>query len=150
MLAPLKDRSLIERETPSDTNLLARLESDNQNLKSALRQARQAQKRQATLHARQSVAQANEIARLQTLLNAAQERVAHYESGQAIIELGARLVALSEANARMVEAAQRVWTLDRSLCAAHRECQRLACERDAALLRLDDQTTQNDYLADPT
>lgn len=141
MLAPLKDRSILEREMPAEAAHLDQLQTDNLNLKSALRQARRMQKRQATLHASASVAQANEINRLQTLLAMAQERIVHLESGQSMIEMGARLVALSEANAQLVEAAQRVWTLDRTLCASRGECLRLANERDEALSRLDRQAT---------
>ena len=141
MLAPLKDRSLIEREPPAEI-LIERLAADNRNLRSALRQSRREQKRQAAEFARSNVAQSNEISRLQTLLAAAQERIVQLEAGPAIIELGARLMELSEANTQLVEAARRAWTLDRTLCAARHECQRLACERDAALQRLDEQTRE--------
>jgi hypothetical protein len=144
MLAPLKDRSILECETPAETAHFDQLQIDNHNLKSALRQARRMQKRQATCHAIASIAQTNEINRLQTLLAMAQERIVHLESGQSMIEMGARLVALSEANARLIEAAQRVWTLDRTLCASRGECLRLANERDAALRRLDQQATHNE------
>ena len=52
MLAPLKDRSLIERESPlSLEERVAQLESENLALRSALRQSRQVQKRSATLSA---------------------------------------------------------------------------------------------------
>lgn len=138
MLAPLKDRSLIEREplTSADERI-AQLEAANVALSSALRQSRQAQRRNATLAARKIVAQANEISRLETLHQTARQRVAALESGQAIIELGRRLMALSEANEQLIEAAHRVWTLDKTLCAAREECARMADERDRAIRRLD-------------
>lgn len=145
MLAPLKDRSLIERESPAEAEHLAQLDADNLSLKNALRQARQTQKRQATLHASKSIAQANEISRLQTLLEQAHERITQLESGQAMIEMGARLLALNESNANLLEAARRAWTLDRTLCASRHECQRLACERDEALHRLGSQLTPGDF-----
>ena len=137
MLAPLKNRSLIEREPSlSAEERVAQLESANLALRNALRQSRQAQKRSATLAARKIVAQDNEISRLETLHRAARERVEALESGQAIVELGQRLMALSEANAQLTDAAQRVWVLDKTLCAAHEECARLARERDHAILHL--------------
>ncbi|WP_265949255.1 hypothetical protein [Dechloromonas sp. A34] len=138
MLAPLKDRSLIEREpTLSADERIAQLEAANAALSSALRQSRQAQRRNATLAARNIVAQANEIERLETLYWTAHQRVTVLESGQAIIELGRRLMALSEANEQLIDAASRVWTLDRTLCAAREECARMAHDRDLAINRLD-------------
>jgi len=134
MLAPLKDRSLIERESSlSPDERVAQLESANLALRDALRQSRHAQKRSATLAASKIIAQTNEISRLQSLLQASRERVAALESGQAIVELGQRLMALSEANAELAEAARRVCLLDKTLCAAHEECARLASARDQAI-----------------
>ncbi len=135
MLAPLKDRSQIEREMPplgADPHI-NRLEAENLALRQALRQSRQAQKRSAALGARKIVAQSNEISRLQSLLDASRERVSALESGQAIVELGQRLMALGEANEQLAEAARRVWLLDKTVCAAHEECARLAGERDRAI-----------------
>ena len=137
MLAPLKDRSLIERESPlSLEERIAQLESENLALRSALRQSRQVQKRSATLSARKIVALTNEVSRLENLRSAARQRIERLESGQAIVELGQKLMALSEANAQLTDAAQRVWLLDKTLCAAHEECARLARERDHAILHL--------------
>jgi predicted RNase H-like nuclease (RuvC/YqgF family) len=134
MLAPLKNRSLIERELPcAPEERLTQLESVNLALRNALRQSRQALKHSATLGAQKIVAQANEISRLETLLQTARQRNDALESGLAIVELGQRLMALSEANDRLTEAASRVWLLDKTLCAAHDECARLANERDRAL-----------------
>lgn len=138
MLAPLKDRSLIEREPAiSADQHIAQLEAANAILTSALRQSRQAQRRSATLAARKIVSQANEINRLETLHQTARRRIEALESGQAIIELGRRLMALSEANEQLIDAARRVWTLDKTLCAAREECARMASERDLAVRRLD-------------
>ena len=141
MLAPLKNRSLIEREPSlSLEERVAQLESANLALRNALRQSRQAQKRSATLAARKIVAQDNEISRLETLHRATRERVETPESGQTIVELGRRLMALSEANEQLADAARRVWMLDKTLCAAHEECARLARERDLAILHLANDT----------
>jgi len=137
MLAPLKDRSLIEREPAiSADQHIAQLEAANAILTSTLRQSRQAQRRSATLAARKIVSQANEINRLETLHQTAHRRIEALESGQAIIELGRRLMALSETNEQLIDAARRVWTLDKTLCAAREECARMASERDLAIRRL--------------
>lgn len=136
MLAPLKDRSLIEREVDDEPVRSARLIAENRALAAALRQSRQTQRRNATLAARKIVALTNETSRLSTLLDASRARVAELESGQAMIEMAQRLLALSEANERMAESARHAWMLDRTLCAAHEECARLAAERDHALQRM--------------
>lgn len=144
MLAPLKDRSLLEREpTISADERIAQLEAANAVLTSALRQSRQAMKRNATLAARQSVAQANEISRLETLYHATRQRLAALESGQAIIELGRQLLALSAANDQLRDASHQLWRLDKCLGAAHAECARLARERDQAVRRLLDRRQQH-------
>jgi hypothetical protein len=145
MLAPLKNRSLIERESPLALDeRVAQLESENLALRSALRQSRQAQKRSATLAAHKIVTLTNQVSHLDTLHRAARQQVEMLESGQTIVELGQRLMALSEANAQLTDAAQRVWVLDKTLCAAHEECARLARERDHAILHL-----ANDSRRDP-
>lgn len=147
MLAPLKNRAILERapadedeRCPSDNAVdagrVAELESENLALKSALRQARQSQRRNATLQAKKSVAQTNEILRLEEVCRQLRQRLASYESGQAIIELGQKLMELRDANEQLINAAQRVWTLDKTLCAAHQECERLTRERDQLALRL--------------
>ena len=136
MLAPLRDRSLIEREAAEDDTRIARLMAENRTLAAALRQARQTQRRNATLAARKIVALTNETSRLNTLLEASRARVAELVSGQAMTEMAQRLMAMSEAKERMAEAARHAWMLDRTLCAAHAECARLAEERDRALQRL--------------
>lgn len=143
MLAPLKDRSILQQATADDTpswedlaERLAALEDENKALKSALRATRQQLRRNATEHTRTMVAQSNEISRLQLVVEQHQSAVDHLASGQAMIEMGQRLVALSDANEHLVEAAQRVWHLDKTICQAHRECERLARERDSLAERL--------------
>ena len=137
MLAPLKDRNLIERDNGmgcvTDTPHLADLQAENMALRLALRQARRGQRRSATLAARQIIALNNEVSRLQQLNRSLQQQCDELTSGQAIVSLGQRLMALEENNAQLLAAAQQVWYLDKSLCAAHHECERLARERDAAI-----------------
>ncbi|PKO30127.1 MAG: hypothetical protein CVU34_19995 [Betaproteobacteria bacterium HGW-Betaproteobacteria-7] len=136
MLAPLKDRNLIERESSTDsaeTPTLADLQAENMALRLALRQARRSQRRSATLTARQIVTLNNEMSRLQQLNLSLQQQCEEYASGQAIVSIGQRLMVLEESNEQLLAAAQQVWYLDKSLCAAHHECERLARERDAAI-----------------
>lgn len=137
MLAPLENRSLIERE-PAGAERVVQLEAENLALKQALRQARQRQKRSTTLHARKLGEQRSEIARLETLCRQYRKRIDELESGQAIVELGQQLMTLKHANEQLLAAAQRVWYLDKTICAAHRECERLARERDTLARRLCD------------
>lgn len=127
LLAPLENRSLIERE--GEPALTA--EQGN-----ALRQARRELRRSAALAARKIVSQENEILRLRNFLESSQERVAALESGQAIVELGRRLMILSLRNDELQGAAERLWTLDKTLAAAHAECERLGEERDQLAARL--------------
>ncbi|KAB2921168.1 MAG: hypothetical protein F9K30_15060 [Dechloromonas sp.] len=136
MLAPLKDRSVIERDDGQDggaTAPLSELQAENIALRLALRQARRNQRRNATLSARQTVALNNEISRLQLLNQRLQQQCDEYASGLAITTLAQRLLELEANNEQLLAAAQQVWYLDKSLCAAHHECERLARERDAAI-----------------
>lgn len=131
MLAPLKDRNLIERD--ADCRSTAELDADNAALKLRLRQARQMQKRTATLSTRKIIELTNEKQRLAELNHHLQKRLAELESGEAIVALGQQLMSVRRENDELLEAAKGVWFLDRTLCAARRECERLARERDDAL-----------------
>lgn len=137
MLAPLENRALLERE-PDDTSgeRIAELESENAALRQALRQERSARKRMATRNSRLAMEQTRQISALETRCASYRARIAEFESGQVIIELGCRLMELKDANEQLILASQRVWHLDKTLCAAHRECERLACERDTLAQRL--------------
>lgn len=131
MLAPLKDRSILEREAddaPDAAETLA--------LRLALRQSRQAQKRAATLSTRQIVELTNAGNRLSEHNRQLQQRLDELENGQTLLALGQQLMALREENDALIAAAHRVWQLDRTLSAAHRECERLARQRDNAVDRL--------------
>lgn len=136
MLAPLKDRNVIERDDSDgnvDTPPISDLQAENMALRLALRQARRSQRRSATLTTRQIISLNNEISRLQTMNLSLQQQCEEYASGQAIVSLGQRLMVLEENNQQLLAAAQQVWYLDKSLCAAHQECERLARERDTAI-----------------
>lgn len=131
MLAPLKDRNLIERDAGGRTE--AELDADNAALRLRLRQARQMQKRTATLSTRKIIELTNENHRLAELNRHLHRRLAEFESGEAIVALGRQLMAIRQENDELLDAAKCVWFLDRTLCAARRECERLASERDDAL-----------------
>ena len=80
--------------------------------------------------------QANEISRLKALNAGTAKRLADLESGHAIIELGRKLIELSEVNHTLSSAAQRVWCLEKTIQAAHDEYRRLSSERDALALQI--------------
>ena len=132
MLAPLKDRSLIEQES------VASLVDENTLLQQSFRQSRQMQKRAASLAARKIVALTNEMLRLDEHNRLLRARLQELESGVAMTAMAQRLLALQDENDRLRDASQRLWFLDRTLCAAHRECERLTQERDVALRHLHD------------
>ena len=74
-----------------------------------------------------------EGARLPALLAeiaALRERLAAFESGAPLIEMGRKLLTLQAENAELIVAAQRGWVLEKTLRAAHAEAQSLARERD--------------------
>ena len=131
MLAPLKDRGILARAA-DDTG------DSETALRQALRHARQAQRQAATHGARQIVALTNEINRLTELNRQLRSRLDELENGQTLVTLGQQLMALRTENDALNDAAQRLWHLDRSLGAAHRECERLARVRDAAIDHLHD------------
>ncbi len=136
MLAPLKDRSIIQRSTTDVYAADSRLVAENAALKQALRQSRQAQKRAATLTARQIVELTNANFRLNQTAQQLRQRLTELETGQAMLAMGQRLMAMRQENDELAAAAEHLWFLDRTLCAAHRECERLAAERDVALRKL--------------
>lgn len=147
MLAPLRDRSVIEQENPEPfltdaPDPLAELQTENAALRLALRLARREQRLSATRTAGKIAALENEITRLHAILGESRQRLTDFESGHAIMELGRKLMQVSSINDELTSAAQRLWTLDKTLCAAQEECQRLACERDCLATRLAAHTSQ--------
>ncbi len=135
MLAPLDNRAILEKE-PAEGHHLATLEKENTALRRALQKARSSQKRMITLNANRNLEQVQRIGELEALVAQLRSRLNQLESGQAMLEMGRRLVALQHANDELQAAAHRVWHLDKTLCAAHRECERLARERDELAARL--------------
>lgn len=131
MLAPLKDRSVLARA--SETTALAEMKAENAMLRQLLKQARKTQKRAATLAATRVAGLDREKRELADANRQLQQRLAELESGQATIALGQQLMQLRSRNQELSACLRQMWALDRNLCAAHRECERLARERDTAL-----------------
>lgn len=147
MLAPLKNRQQLERDSADpqgDLELpaaeesashIARLESELASLSLALRHARRTQRKSATEATRKIIAQDNEISRLNELNARLRQRLRKFEAGQGIIELGCQLQQLGDSSNDYDDALHRVWFLEKTIRAAHAECQRLAGERDALAMK---------------
>lgn len=117
----------------ADSRRLSYLEKENAALKSQLEE----QKKQQLVgegKLRHQLAQVSEECnRLLPVENEANElraRVAYFESGQVMVEMGRKLVNLQSANDELTVSAQRAWTLEKNLKAAHEEAAGLARERD--------------------
>lgn len=112
---------------------ISKQDAETLTLRLALCDARSTQRRSATLSSRKIVELTNEVNRLAEFNTRLQLRVDELENGQAMVAIGQQLMALRHENEEMAAAAHRLWFLDRTLWAAHRECERLARERDTAL-----------------
>lgn len=123
MLAPLEDRRALADEAPEAREL--------HDLRRALRASRLRLRRSALQSTRQITALNAEVTRLQSLCDSQAQQIARYASGTVIVDLGRKLTALSEANDRLRDAAQRGIVLERALGIADAECRRLSAERDA-------------------
>lgn len=144
MLAPLKERAVRDNDAgagvgpaPSgEAPLVRALVTEIDDLRRALRESRSRLRRGAWESTRQIAALNAEVSRLQMQSAADRRQLARYESGAAIIELGRKLMQLSDANHQLNGVAHRVWTLEKTVAAAHDECQRLAAARDALAQQL--------------
>jgi hypothetical protein len=120
----------------ADVRRLGHLERENAQLQKQQTQLEQEllkTNRLLSEERRQREYEAIERSSLRESLEATRKRLAEFESGQVHIEMGQRLLALQDANDRLMTAAQRVWELDKTVKAAHEEAARIAQERDAAL-----------------
>ena len=120
MLAPLEDRSVLEREEDEADAL--RREID------ALRREREFDRR---VGLQRVAALTGELDSLRARCDEQARQIAAYASGEAVVGLGRRLMELSAANDGLREAAARARTLQAVLAATHDEFRRLAAERDA-------------------
>ena len=117
----------------SDARRLAKLEKDCVAARAALEQ----QRRQQADHERtlrqqllEAVAERDRLRHAGDEAERLQARLTAYESGSAMIDLGRQLIKLQAANDELMIAAQRGWSLEKTLLAAHDEAQALARERD--------------------
>ncbi|WP_161493273.1 DUF2325 domain-containing protein [Zoogloea sp. LCSB751] len=117
----------------ADTRRLAHLEKENAELKGGL-------KRELAALRRQLAAAEAERAERDTLRNdidTLQKRLQCFESGQVVVEMGQRLMALQTSHDKLLATSGRVWELERNLKDIREDAQRIAVERDAALAERD-------------
>lgn len=139
MLAPLKDRSVLELD-PGDAQFdlpSAWPETEHAALLLALRQSRHALRLSATTSATKIIDQTNEINRLKQLNSELSQRLQALESGQVITQLGQKLMALSTRNEILRAASERIYRLDKALCVARTECDYLVQECEIAFFEVD-------------
>ncbi len=120
MLAPLENRNAIERA-----------DRDAEALRSALAALRSERDFDRCASVQRIAVLTDEVARLRGVCEAQRRQLDAYASGEAVISLGRRLMALSAANDGLRAAAEQARTLQAQLAAAHDDCRRLADERDA-------------------
>lgn len=117
----------------SDARRLATLASECAAAKAALGQQKKRQAESEAALRRQLHRAQDECARLPALddqLAQLRERLGAFESGMVMVDIGHRLLTLQAENSELLVGAQRAWTLEKNLQAAHREAQALARERD--------------------
>jgi predicted nucleic acid-binding Zn-ribbon protein len=139
MLVPLKERSVQEcgggapsaLQTAEATVKFWNSAEETQDLRRALRESRTRLRRSAWESTKQIAALNNEVSRLSELCTSYRQQLARFESGVAIVELGCKLMQLSAEKDALDGVAHQVWTLERTIEAAHAEFTRLSQERDA-------------------
>ena len=128
MLAPLENRSLL---TVRGCDEECAVEREMRELRRALRASRLRLRRSALQGARQVMALKTELAHLKVLCERQGVQIARYASGEVIVDLGRKLMTLSEANVRLVEDSRRSVMLERVLGVTDAELRRVSRERDA-------------------
>ena len=146
MLAPLKDRSVLECDAggapvdqPAESGAQFRPSLEEaRDLRRLLKESRTRLVRGARESTQRIASLNNEVNSLSALCASYRQQLADYESGAAIIEMGRKLMQLSEKNDALNSGMHRMWTLERTIEAAHAEFEalhveyaRLAQERDA-------------------
>lgn len=128
MLAPLKDRRLIEQESPA---AITRTQGEMVALRLALRESRNRLRQLVREEGKRRAAMLDEMERLREELVLSRQQVERYESGVAIVELGRELLRLQACNDCLRHGQARMWNLEKNLESAHCEYQRLFEERNA-------------------
>lgn len=133
MLAPLENRSVL---TVRGCDKECAVEREMHDLRRALRASRLRLRRSALQSTRQIIGLNADVTRLQAMCECQAQQIARYKAGAVIVDLGRRLMALSEANARLINDSRRAVVLERVLGMAEAERLRLARERDALAVEL--------------
>jgi hypothetical protein len=128
MLAPLENRNVL---TVRGCDEECAVEREMRELRRALRASRQRLRRSALQGARQVMALKAELANLQLQCERQGVQLASYASGEVIVDLGRKLMKLSEANAHLIEDSRRAVMLERVLGLTDAELRRVSRERDA-------------------
>jgi chromosome segregation ATPase len=137
VLAPLKDRSILEHDDSVDLRPPPSAPQANEapseilDLRQALRESRTRLRRSAWQSTQQICTLNSEIDRLHRQCREQQRQLDDFMSGVAIIKLGQTLMRYAENNERLKGAAHQLWQLEKKLEAAHFEYRQLADERNA-------------------
>lgn len=131
MLAPLEDRRVLADSSVACESGEAGANGEMRALQRALRASRLRLRRSALQSTRQIMALNAEVSRLQSLCDRQTQQIARYAAGTVIVDLGRKLMALSEANARLLDDSRRAVMLERVLGIADAERRRLSLECDA-------------------
>lgn len=149
MLAPLKDRSILEKldveaSTVEEGDVFSPEASELADLRRALKESRGRLRRSAWDSTRQICALHGQINHLESLCRSYEARLGRYASGVAMIEIGQELMRLTENNERLKNVAHRVLALEKQLTSALAAKELLSheCDRLAALLRADQSLTR--------
>ena len=124
----------------ADARRLARVQGECGAAQAALeRQKRLQAESEAALRLqlRDAQAECDRLRRGNTQLGRLQQRLAEFESGSVMVDIGHKLLTLQAENSELIAAAQRGWALKKTLQAAHREAQAVARERDLLQLERD-------------
>ena len=118
----------------ADARRLAALEAECASARKELERQRKAAAENEAALRRQLQKADDECARLPALVDeiaSLRRRLAAFESGEPLVDMGRKLLTLQAENAELIVAAQRGWALEKTLRVAHEDAQSLARERDA-------------------
>lgn len=124
----------------ADNRRLRHLEAENSALHEALRALRHTHQQQVETHRQEKSALSLRIGALEAEQAGHRtdlQRLAEFESGQVLVDLGRKLLALQAANEQLLAGAQRALELERLYAASQERCHTLTTERDTALADYD-------------
>ena len=112
---------------------LAKLQEENDSIRAALQKQKALhEKNESTLHSqlKEISAERDQLRKDLAGIERMQIRLAAFESGSAMIEVGQKLLALQAANDELRSNAQRTMALEKAIKVIHEEAQTLTLERD--------------------